>query len=476
MYQAVFPWLKPNQFEIHIPGTYDDPTWSIPKQNLVRYVRLHEEILRFPQVSISTTYRDVDIVSTYENDDTQSTLDALSHKLLNFFIKRDAHVVFHGPDTCSDKRPWSRYEHFHITWTSTIRPGNDTIWLAIRALYKSIAINQFIPDSQVTKYPGSWANYLSQEPRMTWRTSTSEHMQKFADWVFRPYVDKADNTESVQSTSDGRPTSGKDDFVLPSGKTMSLYRYLKYIVTTFGHTSREDLVDGAMKAKDTMTFERALTHPCFDQVLSKVFAVDQALEQMQGFKAMYNKMLWNKYLDDPKYLSLDISLRLFAQLMVHHDISQQSFVNDVWQLVTFAKPKQNLLFLHGVPNSGKSFIIRSLVALYKYSATCQGTTSFPFMELVKASFALIEEPSFTNENLQTLKLLAEGTSTEVSVKNRPAAKITRIPMAITANYPFWSDGGATEKQAFTTRIFHYKFPRSAAFLRLAKKPLNPAIW
>lgn len=257
---------------------------------------------------------------------------------------------------------------------------------------------------------------------------------------------------------------------------MNLYKYLKYLVTTYGHACREELVEGALKAKYTSTFEKALTHPYFDNVCSKVFAVDQAMEQMQGFKMLYSNMNWNKYTESDKYLNVDASLRLFRHLLKHHEINTDNFVDDLWRLLTFTQPKTNMIFLHGVPNSGKSYVIRSLVSLFKYSATCQGTSSFPFMELVKASFALTEEPSFTNENLQTLKLLAEGTPTEVAVKNKGAAKITRIPIAITANYPFWQDGGAVEKAAFASRMFHYKFKQPAGFLKLAKKPLNPAMW
>lgn len=153
-----------------------------------------------------------------------------------------------------------------------------------------------------------------------------------------------------------------------------------------------------------------------------------------------------------------------------------SFVDDVWRILTFQLPKTNLLFLHGVPNSGKSYVVRSIAALYKYSATIQGTTSFPFMELAHSSMGLIEEPSFTDETLQTFKKLAEGTTTEVSVKNKGAARIGRIPLVVTANYPFWKDGGALERQAFATRMIEYKFQKPAGFLKMAKKPLNPAMW
>ena len=178
---------------------------------------------------------------------------------------------------------------------------------------------------------------------------------------------------------------------------------------------------------------------------------------------------------DQAYLNVDVSMRLLRHLLTHHDYNVESFVDDVWRILTLQLPKTNLLFVHGVPNSGKSYIIRSVAALYKYSATIQGTTSFPFMELAQASMGLIEEPSFTDETLQTFKKLAEGTPTEVSVKNKGAARIGRIPLVITANYPFWKDGGALERQAFSTRMIEYKFTKPAGFLKMAKKPLNPAI-
>ncbi|KAI0231276.1 hypothetical protein LSAT2_018357, partial [Lamellibrachia satsuma] len=186
----------------------------------------------------------------------------------------------------------------------------------------------------------------------------------------------------------------------------------------------------------------------FDSVCTKAFAVDQALEAMKGFKAIYETIQWDKFENDDKYLDVDVSLRLFKHLLTFHQLNIDTFINDVWCILNFTMPKTNLLFLHGVPNSGKSFIIRSIAALYKYSATVQGTSSFPFMELAKASLALIEEPCFTDDTLQTLKKLAEGTPTEVAVKNKPAARVGRIPIFITANYPFGRDGGAVEKQAF----------------------------
>ncbi|KAI0231278.1 hypothetical protein LSAT2_018359, partial [Lamellibrachia satsuma] len=159
-----------------------------------------------------------------------------------------------------------------------------------------------------------------------------------------------------------------------------------------------------------------------------------------------------------------------------HGINMSNFVDDVWDVMNESRPKLNLLFLEGVPNSGKSYIARSMIALFKYSATIQGTTTFPFMELAQASVALIEEPVFTSETLQTFKKLAEGTLTDVTVKNKASARVPRLPILITANYPFYSQGGSTERDAFRSRMIHYRLTTPATFLKMTKKQLNPAMW
>ena len=249
-------------------------------------------------------------------------------------------------------------------------------------------------------------------------------MECFSEWVFADYIERELVPErKVDDAVAGPSNVSANDFQLPSGKSMNLYKYLKWLITNFGHDNRESLIKGALAAADTSTFEKALTHPLFDSVCSKAFAVDKSLEVMQGFRARYEQIKWDEFDGDDSYLSVEVSMRLIRHLLDHHEYGLNQFIDDVWSILTLQRAKTNLLFVHGVPNSGKSFIIRSLAALYKYSATVQGTTSFPFMELAHASLGLIEEPSFTDETLQTFKKLAEGTPTEVSVKNKRDAHV-----------------------------------------------------
>ena len=233
---------------------------------------------------------------------------------------------------------------------------------------------------------------------------------------------------------------------------------------------------GSVVAPNQENFERALVHPMFEYTLQKVFAMDRTLEIQHSFKHWLLQTNWLQFTENPTYLTVDESIQTFTVWCSLHGIVQNAFVNDMWTIMAKTKPKQNLMFLEGVLNSGKSFIARSVVALFKYNATIQGTTTFPFMELAQASVALIEEPVFTGETLQTFKKLAEGTPTDVSVKNKASARVPRLPILITANYPFWHQGGSTERDAFRSSMIHYKLNVPAPFLKITKRQLNPAMW
>ncbi|MEG7522134.1 MAG: hypothetical protein M3H12_03425 [Chromatiales bacterium] len=187
-----------------------------------------------------------------------------------------------------------------------------------------------------------------------------------------------------------------------NGKVQKLYDYLEWQIKEFGYATREDMVDGSLHTNTANNFSRALVHPMFDTVLQKAFTMDRATEQNTPFKHLLKNMKWDKF-NTSENLATDVSHKLFEEILTTQNINKHNFVSDVYDILTLKKPKQNLMFIEGVPNSGKSFIARSISALFKYSATIQGTSSFPFMELANASIGLIEEPVFNIDALQTLK-------------------------------------------------------------------------
>lgn len=152
MYQAVYPWLCRDQFKLCIPGTYNDEMWNIPQRVMVDKIRAADPPLH--QVEISVVRRCVEIVTEYESPDPTTpgpSIESASTKLLAFIQRRDCHVVYHGPDCCSDKRPWNRFEHFHITYLPKFRPGVDTIWANVNAQHRGLCNQITIPHSQTTK-------------------------------------------------------------------------------------------------------------------------------------------------------------------------------------------------------------------------------------------------------------------------------------------------------------------------------------
>ena len=423
-----------------------------------------------------------EIHAQHTENDTEDKIYKAAQKFIQYIEKRETIVTYHGPNACSDKKPWAVYTHFHVTVIANHRPGSDTTYANLTALHRKVATCN-IPASQITRFPASWANYLTQYRRIQWYSGTDNLTEEFASWTLRPYIDRNvplpvnrkrlfEEAKKTNTTEDN-----PDDALLhmKNGKVQRLYDYLSWQVKEHDYATREDLVDGALSHGTGENFSRALIHPHFDNILNKVFTMDRATEINTPFRVQLEKINWEKY-DQTKYLDKDVSLKLIKEILNAQGISLIEFTTDVYELLTLAKPKTNLLCLEGVPNSGKSYIARSIASLYKYQNTCQGTTSFPFMDMANASIALIEEPVFSSDNLQTFKKLAEGTPTDVAVKNRKAARVPRIPIIITSNYNFIVQGGSTEKTAFNTRMKKYLFKTACGFLKMAKKMLNPGIW
>uniref|UniRef100_A0A0L8GWZ8 SF3 helicase domain-containing protein n=1 Tax=Octopus bimaculoides TaxID=37653 RepID=A0A0L8GWZ8_OCTBM len=158
------------------------------------------------------------------------------------------------------------------------------------------------------------------------------------------------------------------------------------------------------------------------------------------------------------------------------NINEHTFVNNVWYLLNKKHPKCNLLVLRGLPNTGKSMIARSIAEMFTHVSTIQGTSSFPFQNLINVEIGLIEEPNFTLETLQTFKKLAEGTDIKVSVKFKPDQIVHRTPLIITSNNKFDNNAPLHERVAFITRYTEFLFQTSSPFLQYVKKKINPVIW
>ena len=98
-------------------------------------------------------------------------------------------MTYHGPNHCSDKKPWAVYSHYHVTVVADRRLGCDTLYNSMVALHRKKATCH-IPASQTKRFPASWANYLAQRPRIPWYSCTNDLIGEFTSWTMEEHIDR----------------------------------------------------------------------------------------------------------------------------------------------------------------------------------------------------------------------------------------------------------------------------------------------
>ena len=263
MYQIVYPWINAHQFQIQIPKAAYTDLASEAEATAWEYLRSMQDTSKEIKFGAINSHMRI-VADDADAGNPGITVHSASCKLMSFLNKRDAHVVFHDEDSCADKKPWNAYKHFHITYINHTRPGADSLWNNVVAQHKSLVQSTGnIPMTQVTKYPGSWANYLAQPPRQTWKTCDSPEMMDFSAWVNSAHVPRLVATTAgcrrALFREPGPPTE-PTVITLKTGHQMSLYNYLKWQIATHGHSNHEDLISAALETGNAENFETC-PHP-----------------------------------------------------------------------------------------------------------------------------------------------------------------------------------------------------------------------
>lgn len=174
-------------------------------------------------------------------------------------------------------------------------------------------------------------------------------MAQFQELTFNEYVPRPDLPPRSEHFAEATKVDAKKEPVLHlvNGKHMSLFKYLKWQVTTRNYHTREDLMQGSITSSNGDNFERALVHPMFDSTLQKVFAMDRTLEIQHSFRHRLLQTNWLRFTEDKSYLTVDESMQTLWLWCDTHNISMTGFVEDVWTVMQKTKSKLNLLFLEG---------------------------------------------------------------------------------------------------------------------------------
>ncbi|KAF2368535.1 Parvovirus non-structural protein 1 helicase domain [Trinorchestia longiramus] len=120
--------------------------------------------------------------------------------------------------------------------------------------------------------------------------------------------------------------------------------------------------------------------------------------------------------------------------------------------------KINTFTLFGESNCGKSMIIKLLTE--RLNPTILGkqedASSFYFQRLLKAGIAILEEPTFTQQNINTYKCLLGGETYVTDVKNHEHQTIPRVPFILTSNEDnIASRCSSVDQDALENRMFKF---------------------
>ena len=139
MYQFIYPWVVPDMFELHLP------------QNVSHCKHLDREICTDASFDESTNENDKarivthggiqtpEIRAQHTDTDIDDKIYTAADKFVNYIRKRQTTVTYHGPNCCSDRKPWATYAHFHVTVISDRRIGTDSVYNNVIALHRKVA-------------------------------------------------------------------------------------------------------------------------------------------------------------------------------------------------------------------------------------------------------------------------------------------------------------------------------------------------
>ncbi|GFY56902.1 nonstructural protein NS1 [Trichonephila inaurata madagascariensis] len=136
--------------------------------------------------------------------------------------------------------------------------------------------------------------------------------------------------------------------------------------------------------------------------------------------------------------------------------------------------KLNTVVLEGEPNSGKTYIAKSLTkACIFYGDVSTAVYGFMWQDSINKRMILINEPFFDNRCIEELKTILEGTGTFVKVKGKGDEYLRPTTCMITTNMPVWIQCPSTEKAILARTLKYYKNLKPCPFLKQVTRDLHP---
>lgn len=178
-----------------------------------------------------------------------------------------------------------------------------------------------------------------------------------------------------------------------------------------------------------------------------------------------------RMINDVVFYDLNTSIHVLEKLIDFQCGTDSSkFWVDLFNVLECKLPKRNTLQLIGPPGAGKSYFVDCVSAfvlnvgnIANFNRSC----NFPLQDAKNRSLLVWNEPNFTPESTDTLKMLLGGDPCAARMKYENDYLIPRTPVIMTGNKKVLPDG-----DAFGQRVLTWCWI-SAPWLKECKMKPNP---
>uniref|UniRef100_A0AAU7E1I9 NS1 protein n=1 Tax=Mops bat parvovirus TaxID=3141925 RepID=A0AAU7E1I9_9VIRU len=375
-------------------------------------------------------------------------------------------------------RIWNDYStSFHPTTTLMTGTINRLNWI-VGTMYFTITYNHItIPDS-----PENTNHYL-QTPDLHWLQPLNNITQP---WLIIEEKDHTNIThyhyimQSHQRTDNAKRTilsklNSTNELLLnvTCQKLKNMNSYFQYLwknpqlvisnnetliniywsMKLADQTGEHELVTNAKSPKD---FTHALTHlipqyniQTWEECLLQVPELTQKFLHLSNIQSLFqNTIEWcdnNSRREKTFYKDTILNTktcsnankRHIEKILMIQKIHITEFAYHILKWFLKLDNKKNTFILQGPGNTGKSVLARSLCNIFKRKGEILSNSNFAFQNIINKDICIWEEPIINDHISEKIKLIMEGTKTEVDIKMKAPKTLHPPPLIITTNHNIW---------------------------------------
>lgn len=313
--------------------------------------------------------------------------------------------------------------------------------------------------SEQCKLPQNFMAYIMVPPR---------HIvfRQHPDWSTLPMLEDDVTPELIQEVKERKEK--RFETKMESGKDISNLKDL--IVKTSAQTEAELI--------ELMHSDSKFQEMYYKRTWQNNFKKALTIAQMQVKDTPFYELAESFQDTKGQCISVKESTELLKDWCKFQNIDPTQFLRDIYDLMDQKLRKKNTLYLRGAPNSGKSYIARSLCKASRFfGQISQGTAGYAFMwqDCLNKRLIEINEPYIDDCMIEQLKMVMEGLGCFVHKKNCADDWLRPTPVIVTSNPTLWTR--LSHEEAIRPRLIRY-YENLKEFKRLkyVTGDLHPGCW